>query len=318
MTNAYVGAGMGFTKLFSSLVHSTVWREEMHVKVVWVTMLALANRHGDVLASVPGLADASRVSLEQCVDALEKLKAPDPWSRTKEHEGRRVIEVDGGWRLLNYTKYREIRDADERRIQTREAVRRHRAKKAKPVTVSNVSRGEPRKPKKAQAEAEAEAEAETTQSKTLVALKGDESQNGKGSTHRGAAVPAIIEELKSIGAETVQRLAKDVLREVQVKIAFAYWASRLGHQQTLLDRKRAKLLSSRLAENDGNLSELLYAVDGALKDDWIMGRDPKSTKRYDGIETIFQDRAHIEKYAATVTAFREGKPHAMAVKYAGH
>jgi hypothetical protein len=153
--DAYISSGMGFTKLFSSLVHSTVWREEMHVKVVWVTMLALANRHGDVLASVPGLADAARVSLEQCVDALEKFKAPDPWSRTKTHEGRRVIEVDGGWNLLNYPKYREIRDADERRIQTREAVRRHRARKAKSLTVSTVS---PDKPPKAQAEAEAEAE----------------------------------------------------------------------------------------------------------------------------------------------------------------
>lgn len=119
----------GFTKLFSGIVFSTVWREEMHVKVVWVTMLALANRDGCVLASLPGLADASRVTLDQCKEALTRLGAPDKYSRTKDNEGRRIEECDGGWRLLNYTKYRELRSADERRIKNREAVRRHRARK---------------------------------------------------------------------------------------------------------------------------------------------------------------------------------------------
>ena len=141
----------GFTKLFSGLVHSTVWREEMHVKVVWITMLALADRHGHVLASMPGLADASRVTLEQCEDALARLSAPDKHSRTKEHEGRRIEVTDGGWALLNYVKYRNLRDDENRRQQVREAVSRHRAK------VITVSHG---KPRKAQAEAEAEAEAE--------------------------------------------------------------------------------------------------------------------------------------------------------------
>lgn len=157
----------GFTKLFSSLIFSTVWREEMHVKVVWITMLAMANRHGDVLASVPGLADAARVSIDQCREALFRLGGPDPDSRTKENEGRRIIEVDGGWRLLNYPKYREIRDADERRIQVRENVRAFREReKAKGVTVIKVS---PRKPKKAQAEAEAEAEVEKSKPSRLAA-----------------------------------------------------------------------------------------------------------------------------------------------------
>ena len=145
----------GFTKLFSGLVHSTVWREEMHVKVVWITMLALSDRNGNVLASMPGLADAARVSLPQCEDALRRLAAPDKHSRTKEHDGRRIEPCDGGWHLFNYTKYRNLRDDENRRQQVREAVGRYRQKHTAPVI--NVSRG---KPRKAQAEAEAEAEAE--------------------------------------------------------------------------------------------------------------------------------------------------------------
>lgn len=71
----YSNTVTGFTKLFSTIVHSTVWREDMHVKVVWVTMLALADRNGEVQASLPGLADAARVSLRQCTDALKKRTA---------------------------------------------------------------------------------------------------------------------------------------------------------------------------------------------------------------------------------------------------
>lgn len=124
----YTDPMAGFTKLFSSIVFSTVWREEMHVKVVWITMLAMANRNGEVLASIPGLADAARVSLQQCEEALALFAAPDTYSRTKEHEGRRIKEIDGGWFLYNYGKHRAVRDADERRMQTREAVQRYRAR----------------------------------------------------------------------------------------------------------------------------------------------------------------------------------------------
>lgn len=145
-----------YTKLFATLIHSTVWREEMHIKVVWITMLAMADEQGDVWASVPGLADAARVSVEQCEDALARLAAPDRYSRTRDHEGRRIATMEGGWRLLNYLKYRALHDADHRRALTRERVRRHRAKR-------NVTPGNAPKP---HTEAEAEADTETTSTDT--------------------------------------------------------------------------------------------------------------------------------------------------------
>lgn len=119
----------GFTKLFGAIVYSTIWREDKHTKIVWITMLALADRRGRVMSSVPGLADASRVSIQECEEALAILKAPDPYSRTPEYEGRRIETCDGGWLLLNYQKYRELREEDERREQVREAVKRHRDRK---------------------------------------------------------------------------------------------------------------------------------------------------------------------------------------------
>lgn len=153
----YSNQVVGFTKLFAGLVHSTVWREEMHVKVVWITMLALADRNGEVLVSMPGLADAARVSIDQCTEALGRLQAPDKHSRTKTSGGRRIKAIDGGWVLLNYLKYRQLRDDISRREQIRDAVRRHRAKKSPVIGVSHVSRSNPI------AEAEAEAEQRTFQ-----------------------------------------------------------------------------------------------------------------------------------------------------------
>jgi hypothetical protein len=161
----YSKAVTGFTKLFSGIIFSTVWREEMHVKVVWITMLALADRNGVVNASVPGLADASRVTVEQCREALARFMAPDEDSRTKEFDGRRAEVADGGWRLLNYLKYRELMSKDERRIKGREYVANHRSRKQVQADVSDG------KQSKHIAEAEAEAEADTKAITTTTALR---------------------------------------------------------------------------------------------------------------------------------------------------
>lgn len=96
----------GFTKLFSDIVMSTIWREDDKTRIVWITMLATADAEGNVSASVPGLADAARVSVEDCRRALSNLAAPDPDSRTKDFEGRRITEIEGGWHIINYIKYR--------------------------------------------------------------------------------------------------------------------------------------------------------------------------------------------------------------------
>lgn len=116
-------------------------------------MLAMADRHGRVWGSVPGLANRARVELEQCRDALKRFQEPDPDSRTKENEGKRIEDIDGGWRLINYEKYRTIRDEESRREYMADLMKKRRADVK---DVSNVSSGY----HNAEAEAEAEAEAD--------------------------------------------------------------------------------------------------------------------------------------------------------------
>ena len=129
-----------FTKLFSSITESTVWCESSDTRIVWIGMLAMADKYGRVWGSIPGLANRCRVSVDATRAAIKSFLSPDPDSRTKEHEGKRIREIDGGWLLLNHGKYRDIRDEEERRAYKAEHERKRRAKKQKsPARV--LSRG---------------------------------------------------------------------------------------------------------------------------------------------------------------------------------
>jgi hypothetical protein len=102
---------------------------------------------------------------------------------------------------------------------------------------------------------------------------------------------------------------------VQAEFVFAYWAAKTGHDRTILDEKRERILRKRLDENDGDVNELLYTVDGALRDDWIMGREPNSKRAYDGVETIFRDRAQVERLATTCKGYATKDEHKVLAKY---
>ena len=120
---------MGYTKLFTEIIMSTVWREPDHVRLLWITMLALKDRWHIVNASLPGLADSARITIEECEQALTVLSSPDPHSRTKDHDGRRIEPCDGGWLILNGEKYRNKMSLDERREYQRIKQREYRQKK---------------------------------------------------------------------------------------------------------------------------------------------------------------------------------------------
>jgi hypothetical protein len=95
-------------------------------RIVWITMLAMVDRLGNVHASVPGLAHRARVSVDECREALETLESPDPDSRTKAHDGRRIRAFEGGWELLNHAKYRAIQNEESVRQSKREHMQRKR------------------------------------------------------------------------------------------------------------------------------------------------------------------------------------------------
>lgn len=182
-----------FTKLFSSITESTVWFESSNTRIVWITLLAMADQNGEIHASIPGLSQRAVVPLEDTELALQKFMAPDKYSRTKDNDGRRIEEIDGGWRLLNYQKYRELGSREARREQQREWDRKNRSGSRNP-TRSDKIRQNPTNPTQAEAEADV-----------------DKSQD---TAERDLFEPVIVEELPLVDG-SVFRFPEVLLKEMQ-------------------------------------------------------------------------------------------------------
>ena len=103
----------GYSKLFSGIVTSSVWCQDSATLRVWIAMLALKDTNGDVEGSIPGFASLARVSLEEMRRAIEILSSPDPDSRTQDLEGRRIVDIPGGWHVVNHLKYRNMGQSQE-------------------------------------------------------------------------------------------------------------------------------------------------------------------------------------------------------------
>ena len=98
---------MPFVKLDCKILDKSIWRESAETKVVWITLLAMADLDGLVEASIMGVSDRAKVSLDETEKAIEKFLAPDPYSTNPANNGRRIERVVGGFNILNYETYRQ-------------------------------------------------------------------------------------------------------------------------------------------------------------------------------------------------------------------
>ena len=146
----------GYTKLFNSILMSSVWEEDTETRIVWVTLLALADQYGHVDGTIRSLARMARVSQVACQKALATFESPDEHDRSGVDQGRRIRPEQGGWIIVNHAAYRARISQDDRRERDKIRKRLRRLSAARPQTsefVRDVS----------QAEAEAEAEAEAVE-----------------------------------------------------------------------------------------------------------------------------------------------------------
>ena len=131
----------GYTKLFADIVTSTVWQAPNDCRVLWITILALKGKDNICRATVPALAKFCDLTTDKCEEYLAAFQGPDKFSRSKEHEGRRIKPVDGGYLVLNGQKYNDLMRSADRRDYIRGKVADHRAKQkqspATPVTPRN-------------------------------------------------------------------------------------------------------------------------------------------------------------------------------------
>lgn len=144
---------MSYSKLHSSLVNSSLWTENDEVRILFITLLAMCDRHGEV--------QGSRIGIERIANILPDPDGTNPWEvlmspdkdssdlmRNPENEGRRIEEIPGGFKLLNFEYYRGLRNEDDRREQNRVAqakLRSRKSDKSAPVSqaLANISQRKP-------------------------------------------------------------------------------------------------------------------------------------------------------------------------------
>lgn len=221
-------------------------------------MLAMADQHGRVWASIPGLANMARVTIEKCEEALATLSGPDKYSRTKEHDGRRVEEIDGGWRLLNHGKYRAIRDEESIKESKRRWAANNRATKKVEQSVEE-SRTESNAIERGRANTEAEAEAELKKEISTPSV----SQSAKPPVQTEAVIQAYHDALPSLPRV---RLASESRRKAVKK--FWVWV--------LTSKKSDGTPRAETAEEALLWIASYFARAG--QNDFLMGRTPRSVE----------------------------------------
>jgi len=121
-----------YSKVFQQIFDSSI-SEDHVVRHIFMDLLVLADRHGEVDMTIFAISRRTNVPLEAVRRAIERLTEPDPDSRTDVEEGRRLILIDHhrdwGWRIVNFAHYNAMRNEDARREYFREYKAKRRAER---------------------------------------------------------------------------------------------------------------------------------------------------------------------------------------------
>ncbi len=124
-----------FAKIFHQIFDSTIAENYKH-RHVFMDLLVLADITGCVDKTPEAIARHTNVPLEEVQEALVALSSPDPQSKNKEHQGRRLVPIEEGrswgWRIVSYDHYRQIRDDEQRRQYHRDYYEKKTKPKRKP------------------------------------------------------------------------------------------------------------------------------------------------------------------------------------------
>jgi len=119
-----------YTKLAADIVYSSLWSEDGDTCKVWVTFLALKDRHGIVRQNLSGVSRITGIPLEKCQKAVELFCSPDPQSTSKILDGRRLQTLpDGGWLVVNHEKYQSLGWSEDKKRVERERKSKYRERK---------------------------------------------------------------------------------------------------------------------------------------------------------------------------------------------
>lgn len=129
-----------YGKIFDSIYDGTL-AEDWRALITFQQFIVLCDADGMVDMTPQSISRRTGIPIEHIKAGIEILEKEDKYSRTPNESGKRIELIDDhrpwGWHIVNHEKYKNMRDADAIRAQTRERVRRHREKK-RAVTDGNA------------------------------------------------------------------------------------------------------------------------------------------------------------------------------------
>ena len=134
-----------YGKLFESMYDGTLsgnWK----ALITFQQLIILADKDGYVDITPAALSRRTGIPTEIIQHGIEELEQPDKDSRSDTSDGRRIVRLDDhrpwGWQIVNYEKYRDLYNADDRREKNRARQQKHRDRQKGEegdVTDSNAS-----------------------------------------------------------------------------------------------------------------------------------------------------------------------------------
>jgi hypothetical protein len=118
--------------------------------------------------------------------------------------------------------------------------------------------------------------------------------------------------LAEVTTGAARRFRADEKREVMALMLGAYWAAKLHKhpERVKFTKRRVSQLVRVLRENEDDLSELFYVVDGAVRDDYCQGRTQKQHgEKVIELEFLFGSRDRIERLAGHCAGYKAGETH---------
>jgi len=123
-----------FAKVFEQIYDSSI-AEDYNCRRMFMDLLVLSDPTGCVDMTMEAISRRTNVPFVEVAKYVTQLCEPDPQSRSKLEEGKRLVPLDKnrdwGWKIVNYQHYRKLKDEEARRSYFRTAQREYRKNKKK-------------------------------------------------------------------------------------------------------------------------------------------------------------------------------------------
>jgi hypothetical protein len=114
-------------KIYSDIVTSPLCEEDLEVRWLATVLLLQCNRNGQVRTTSAGLARLANLNEKQAKKAFSRLVVKETEVEGLPPDALRVYYVaENWWQLVNYERYRDMRDVEAKREATRLRVAAYR------------------------------------------------------------------------------------------------------------------------------------------------------------------------------------------------